>query len=456
MRLPRSVSAFCLLAVAPLLANDLKPVVEVEEDVYSYVGANNGSGPMWCGGSTCLVRAGKRVFVTGIETIPNAKPLNNCRWVLLERTGDEWKRMFVDEGRTREPSPMAVFHTGQVIVSGNPTLTGPDAYNGASRPELWEFGPEGNNATRTHPHWSGTPSFSEHSYRTLAADGERGELVLMQNIGYGHAEWTFRNSEGEWSAQGQLRWPQGAEYRPPKPIRLCYPNVGLSDRAVHFFGVGDITEPVKSWRQHKARLTGRKWDYVFRRLYYTWTPDITDKPFRSWIEIANREETAGHIRANDLRIGSDGLVHLLWTERALDERLHKEFFPKAKQSHALNYAVLKEGKVLLRKTLLQSTEDNPGLIVSLARFHLTPDDRLFAVMYMSGTEGRQSVAENRIAAINPNGTLGAMHRLPLKHPISNFFTATPRAGSARSELVDLLGPRSGKVNTLSYVRVKLN
>jgi hypothetical protein len=221
-------------------------------------------------------------------------------------------------------------------------------------------------------------------------------------------------------------------------------------------GVGDIVEPNEAWRAHKKKLTGQEWDYVFRRLYYTWTPDITKEPFRAWVEFANREATAGQIRANDLSIGRDGSVHLLWTEQALDERLRNKFFPDARQSHALNYAVLREGKVVLRKTLLQSSDEKPGLVVSLARFHLTPDDRLFAVMYVSGSEGGRSVAENRIAEIHANGTLGTMHRLNLKHPISNFFTATPRAGSPKSQLVELFGPRSGRANTLSYVRVKLD
>ena len=63
-----------LLASAIVLpAAELKPVVELEEDVYSYTGANNGAGPMWCHGSTSLVRVGKRVFAAGLETVAGAK-----------------------------------------------------------------------------------------------------------------------------------------------------------------------------------------------------------------------------------------------------------------------------------------------------------------------------------------------------------------------------------------------
>ena len=129
----------------------------------------------------------------------------------------------------------------------------------------------------------------------------------------------------------------------PKPVRLCYPNVALHGKAVHFFGVGDITEPVEAWAEHKAKLSGRAWDYVFRRLYYTWTPDIANRPFREWREISNRDATAGHLWPCDMAIDGEGAVHLLWSERAIDERLREKFFPEAKQSHSLSYAVFKEG-----------------------------------------------------------------------------------------------------------------
>jgi hypothetical protein len=68
-------------------ADVLAPVVEVEEDLYTYTNAQNGAGPMWCSGSTTLVRTGDWLFVSGLETIPEAKPLNNCRWMLFTRGG---------------------------------------------------------------------------------------------------------------------------------------------------------------------------------------------------------------------------------------------------------------------------------------------------------------------------------------------------------------------------------
>jgi hypothetical protein len=60
---------FILCASGLARAAELAPVVEIEEDVYTYTNANNGAGPMWCSGSTSMVRVGDE-------------------WTFLDRTGD--------------------------------------------------------------------------------------------------------------------------------------------------------------------------------------------------------------------------------------------------------------------------------------------------------------------------------------------------------------------------------
>ncbi|MBN1853217.1 MAG: hypothetical protein JW829_10855 [Pirellulales bacterium] len=47
----------------------LRPTVEIEEDIYQYEPADNGAGPMWCHGSTCLVRLGENLFASGLEIV---------------------------------------------------------------------------------------------------------------------------------------------------------------------------------------------------------------------------------------------------------------------------------------------------------------------------------------------------------------------------------------------------
>jgi len=451
--------AFVPMAQAASPAS-LRPVVEIEEDIYRYESADNGAGPLWCHGSTCLVRIGDEVFASGLETLDYAKPLNNCRWMLFQRADDSWNKVFVDESnRTREPSPLAGFPDGRLFVSANPTLVAdPNTYSGPARPEVLQF-----DVTKPRepahtllPTWSGQPKFTEHSYRSFAADGPNHELILFQNVGYTHAEWAFLDRHGRWSAQGQLKWPWGAEYDEPQPIRTCYPNVAITNRAVHFCGVSDIAEPNLTWRAFKKELTGRKWDYDFRRLFYTWTDDITTGQFKPWVEIASREKTCGWITPGDLWIAPDGDVHIVWTERALDERLREKFFPDAKQSQALNYAVIRNGQVVSRRALLKAEEGGPSEQPGRGRFHITPDNRLFVFFYVSGSDANgRSVSENRLLEIQKDGTVGQAVRVPLKAPFGSFLTATVRAGSLPSSALELLGTQQGKRQTISFARIRV-
>ncbi|MCU0958995.1 MAG: hypothetical protein MUF48_02725 [Pirellulaceae bacterium] len=436
----------------------LRPIVTVAEEVYRYEPANNGAGPLWCRGSTCLVRLGDRVVASGLETLTGVPPLNNCRWTLFDRNADGWHLRQRDAtGRTREPCPLAVSHAGQLFLSVNPTLAAPDAYGGPAQPQLlrWSVSQLDAAPETILPSWNGTPAFTEHSYRTLAADGAAGELLIMQNIDYTHAEWAFRDATGRWSAQGRLVWPWGAEYDHPQPIRVCYPTVMLRQRAVHFCGVSDIQEPYDAWRAYKRELTGRDWDYDFRRLFYTWTDDITSQEFQPWVEIASRDQTCGWVTPCDLYQADDGRVHLLWTEQALDTRLREKFFPEARQSYALNYAVLERGVKIAQQSLVLAEEGGANEIVSAARFHVAPHGRLVVVCYVSGTDAAgQRVSENRILELS-EGALVASHRVALVPPMTSFFTATVRGGSPPSPLLDLLGTRAGAEQAISYVCLRL-
>ena len=440
------------------VASELRPVVEAEQEVYRTLPANNGAGPMWCSGSTCLVRCAGQVLVSGIETIDGAKPLNNVRWVLLRDRGEGWQVECRDEQhRTREPCPLVTFADGRIMLSANPTLTGPDAASGPARPEILQFGAErlDHPVETLRPTWRGNPTFSEHSYRSFAADGPRNELILFQNIGYGHAEWSFYDRDGRWSAQGQLKWPWGAAYAKPQPIRICYPTVAIKDRAVYFCGVSDIVEPNVEWRAAKKELTGRDWDYDFRRLFFTWTSDITSDEFQPWVEIASRESTCGWVSPCDLWVSDNHDVHILWAERALDERLRARFYPNEKQSRALNYAIVRDGKVIRQQSLVAAREGQGGLVPGKGRFQVSEDQRLFVLYYISGTDtdGRR-ISENRVVELCDGEPQGLHQRVPFKHPFTSFFTATTRAGSPPSRVMDLLGQCAGKEG-ICYGRVRL-
>ncbi len=131
--------------------------------------------------------------------------MNNCRWTLYQRGKSGWQLQQADQtGRTREPSPMVGFPDGRLFLSANPTLTAEGTYAGPARPEILQFSARDAKAPfeRLLPVWDGTPAFTEHSYRSFAADGPGRELILFQNIGYTHAEWAFRDRDGQVGGAG--------------------------------------------------------------------------------------------------------------------------------------------------------------------------------------------------------------------------------------------------------------
>lgn len=449
------------LPAAPATDNAApKVTVEVEETVYTTEPANNGAGPLWCYGSTCIGRVGQEVFASGIETIPGAKPLNNVRWMLFRRSGSGWELVQKDSsGRTREPCPLAAFPDGRVFLSTNPTLTVPDTYDGPARPDLLEFRPGsemGKAAVALQPVWTGTPKFTEHSYRGMCADRTTKELLLFNVVGHDGYHWSFLDRSGKWSSNGFLPFPMGTEYERPEPVRMCYPVMAVHKRAAHAMLVSDIIEPVKAWRDFKRQLTGREWDYEFRRLFYTWTPDLTKKPFCKPIEIASRESTAGQITNLDVWLDGAGRAHLLWLERSVwYPQMRDHFFAGTPMTTSLEYAIVDRGKVTHRATLAKGGEGASSEVPGYARFHSAPGGRLYVVAFMTGADsGGKALSENRLMEITSDGRLGQSVRVPLSHPFTNFMTATERGGSAPSEYLDILGDVSGRPG-ISYARVHI-
>jgi hypothetical protein len=248
----------------------------------------------------------------------------------------------------------------------------------------------------------------------------------------------------------------GEDYEKPEPIRLCYSVVALRNRAAYVLGISDIIEPVKAWREYKRELTGREWDYDFRRLFYTWTPNITTTPFSPWIEIASREKTAGNINNLDIWLAPNGDAHLLWQETSLDTRLREKFFPGERLTYSLEHCIMRKGKVTARQTLALGGEGASGEIPGVARFHATDDGRPFVFYYCGGSDAAGNpISENRLMQILPKGTHSDPVKVPLTHPFTGFFTATPRGGSLPSRILDVFGESPAKPATMRYARIRL-
>ena len=414
---------------------------------------------MWCHGNTCLVRLGDDVFASGLETLKQYQPLNNCRWTLFQRQQDGWQLQQADQkDRTREPCPMGCDAGGRLLMSVNPTLsTDPKAHGGPARPEILKFAADAKAPYETLlPDWSEPHRFTEHSYRSFAVDGANGELVLFQNIGYTHSCWAFLDRQGKWTTGKRMWLPREDPSKAPyggTGTRVNYPNVALKDRAVHFLGNSAFDQ----WeRMPDAGDSHRKWGPRFRKLYYTWSEDIATGKFSDWVEIDNCYKTGGWLFSCDLYVAADGDVHMVWHENPIHPALRNERFPDIKRIWALKYAVVRRGQVVLRRTLVSGGEEESTEIPGRARIQVAPDGRLFVFYYVHGRSAAgEPLSENRIMELLPGGTSTPPVTVAMKHPLTVFFTATPRAGCAPSTTLDLLGTRADTSQTISYARIAL-
>lgn len=432
-----------LISVSDAASESIQPTVLCEETVASYVPPNNGAGPLWCFGAPLVVRLGERVFVVAMETGENALPYCNTRWRLFERTPEGWKvQQKGEKFDHREPCPIAAISDNQLILSTHPKIKSSsdnpeekgaicddfllrfDISNLSSPPELLKIP------------WPEGSVLYEHSYRGLAADRVSGEILTF-TAERNHADqlWMYRNEKGEWPANGFVHFP----------IRGCYAQAAVRNKSAHILAVGDIVEPVKEWWDYKKEKTGNSWDYVFRRLFYSWSPDLTQENFPEALEIDNVDATAGYLTNLDLWLGDNDTVYLLYTRHPTqNDLLRDRFFPYIKLETSLHFLEIKKGIIQRRVMLSRGGEGLSDPEPTYARFHSTPDGKLYVV----GSEA----GRNWIQEIHPN--LGERLTLPLKQPFGVFFTATERGGSSPSNYLDLFG-YGQQPNSLSYACVKL-
>ena len=366
--------------------------------------------------------------------------------------------------RTREPSPLAVTHAGQLLMSVNPTLApwvaaAPGADDGGAansrrtggeaRPEFLAFDPDHPERAPKHllPQWTGEPTFTEHSYRVFGADGARGSFVLFQNSGVSHSEWAFLDRNGEWTA-GQLPWPKAEDpkysvYR-GKWAPVNYGQAILNGRQAHFIA----QSPYNIWNRidpQKTETWGRnRWGWRMRKLHYTWTPDVATTPFAEWTVIDDTMDDGGTVGLGDSWLAPDGRLHVVWQKEPINPLLRDAHFPDIKRDWRMCYGVLKDGKLLHKRVLLAGGETTGPLrpfgYIGHPRLHVTPDHTMYVLCNIAGgtpeTQAQTGTYAIRIAA---DGTNSVPVRIPLQRRIPGvFFATTPRAGSPLSEEAHLL------------------
>jgi hypothetical protein len=121
------------------------------------------------------------------------------------------------------------------------------------------------------------------------------------------------------------------------------------------------------------------------------------------------------------------MSHIVWYEGPMDRRLRDEQFPDAKLTHAIQHALVRDGQVVHRATLMEGGEGLGSEIPQSIqpRFHITPDSRLFVLYYVAGADRQGNrISENRLLELLPDGLPGTPIVLPLAHPFRVAFTAT--------------------------------
>jgi hypothetical protein len=405
---------------------------------------------MWCYGSTVIARQGGDVFLSIIETGEDVPLLCNTRWQLWHRSADGWKLAQAEnEYRQREPCPLAVFQGGPVFLSVNPSTEPAGTKYGPCKPLVLEFDST-NPATPAKTHqlaWANGTYFTDHSYRGFAADGVNGELLLL-NIDAKTSEQfvSYRDRNGRWHEKGSITFP----------IRSCYPQVALHNCSAHVMAIGDIVEPVAEWRKLKYEKLKRDWDYVFRRLFYTYTNDIRSADFCEPTEIDTVEKTCGHIRNLDLYIDKIGTAHLLYTKQPHQyEFIRDKYFPGETMKTYMQYVIVKDGKVLSQQTLADRPSGPTGFEPSFGRFHINDAGELYVIVAGTSVENGQRTSGNFLARIPEGNKKPNFERIELKHLFGNFFTNTPRGGSKPSDIIDIFGIADDGPN-LRYARIRIN
>jgi len=453
--------------------------VVAEETITAFEDFHNDASPMWAFGSRTIARSGDTVFAVVPEVGADARPYCNTRWVLYRRPdGGAWERVQASPSfDEREPCPLALLPGGQLMLSVNPAREHTYTMDNGSwgfrcEPGLLQF----TTAALERPPtpielpWDQQYDFSAHTYRAFAADPVAGTMLLSTQVPVNddlqHA-YLFFDAGGRVLRQGLLRFP----------MRGCYQQIAVRGNAVYMMAISDEKEPNPAWRACKREHTGQSWDYDFRQLFFTWTPDITTTEFSPPLTVFSRDDTAGHLLNLDLVLDADGDAHLLFRDRNIWHPFMRDrFFPGTRITVALKYARVCNGRVIDRQTLLEAeealapetqkartVEEMPegqlyalwsqhglrmrGPVPEYGTFHTTPDGRRFVIWYQSGPE-----AGNFIRQVQPEP--GPPQRLPLGTPLTQFYAACPRNGCLPSHTVDLFGVPGNELQ-VRYIQLRI-
>lgn len=401
---------------------------------------NNGASPGWNAGSPMLVRKGDDVWFSLSRPVIGEEPYANTFWQIYKRLPRGWKVVLEDrEPRNREPCPIAFVGPDSLAIFVNPK-TSYRFFREENQASLWDSHPHlirfSVNSTKPRlsmiePGFSSGGRFREHTYRGISVWPQSGEILLFvldpdSELYYP----TYRDAGGKWHPFLPFTFP----------IRSLYPNLFVRNGEAHVLAISDIKEPVAEWRKAKYEVFRRHWDYAFRDVYYTWTPDAKRGHFEPSILVDSIRDRPGYAMNLDLLVDEDGTAHILYLKQRFQYPfLRDQFFPDEDMSQEIGYARVKEGKMVLRRSLVEVSESNSGKkgIAGLfwGRLHRLEDGSLVGIY----SADLKSGAEMYVVELDDAGKPSPAVRVPLKIPMKGrFFTNTERGGSKPGNRVDLL------------------
>lgn len=402
--------------------------VMTEETVATCEPPNNGADALWCYGAPLIVRVGSDVYASVMETGTDVPPLCNTRPRLYRKRGEgKWQMLWCpSDYREREPCPLIALSRSILVLSQNVSTAPAGTYYGPSAPRLTKFALKSlSKPTVGVPPFPENAVFTDHSYRGIAADSRQGEILLLHiDAQRGAYHCLLLKRDGRWSDDRMLGFP----------IRACYPQVILRNRAAYVLAVGAVSEPNSEWTQYKREKTQSATDWVWRRLFFTWTPDILSQPFATPIEVDNADSMGGHITNLDMWLDRQGVAHLLYHLQPTTHLIRDKFFPNMRLRGTLEYRAVKNGTVIQKQTLMEGGEGLSGPYPLWARFHSTDGKRLWVVYAALNSDGTRF---NALLPLLPKSQ--APIKISLQQPFAKFFTACERGGSSPSRTVDLFG-----------------
>lgn len=341
---------------------------------------DNGAGPMWTYGNSCLLRVGERVFFTTNHVEEGRAPHNNTYMVLYEKTGDgPWKQVFRDEDRyQREPCQLLYTGDDRLLLYTNPTRESypPEVITAVvpAVPMLYVFDiADGVKKVQELilPWDEPDYPFRSHSYRGCARDEVTGNL-FFDCIYYppdtdGFHCYSVLDSQFRPVRMSKLDFPE----------RGLYHNVVMHDGETYLFAITGVKEENEEWAAYKEQMGG--FDWVFQKLYVKYTPDITRQEFGPAQVVCDVSATSGNVSNMDCCFDG-GDVLFLTRETSIDEAYMRDrFFPGVERTEELVLYRFRGGKQKSRTVIDRTTDAEGPLPLYAGAFHTAAGGKVYVV-----------------------------------------------------------------------------